>query len=206
VAGSSRSPRCTLHSAREEILCAFEACAVRKGLAETTLSDVAAEAGLPRSLARYFVGNRDDIVELLIERMVARAESSLEVISRGSGNLEARVAVDCLFDKVLADDTSNALVGELWYLARRDEHARTALSTVYARLSKGLASMLRRDPRVSAPKKEVESVAFSLLALAFGEGSLRALGVNDVPSSRVRAQAYHLVDVLTAAVTKGTTP
>jgi AcrR family transcriptional regulator len=191
---------------REEILRAFEACVVRKGLAETTLSDVAAEAGLPRSLARYFVGNRDDVVELLLERMVARAESSLGLVQTEGGNLELHRAVDCLFDKVLADDTSNALVGELWYLARRDEHARVALRAVYSRLARELASLLGRDPRVTAPKKEVEGVAFSLLSLAFGEASFRSLGVKDVPSSRVRAHAHRLVAVLIENVTKGPTP
>lgn len=183
---------------REEILRAFEACVIRKGLPETTLQDVAAEAGVPRSLGRYFVGNRDDMVELLIERMVARAESSLLLFQKQEGALNSRKAVDFLFDKVFADDTSNAVVGELWYVARRDEHTRVTLRAVYARLAKELTAVLRADPRVAASKKEVEGVAFSLLALAYGEASFRVLGVKDVSSSRVREQAYRLVAKLTA--------
>ena len=188
---------------REEVLRAFEACVVRNGLPETTLEDMAAEAGLPRSLARYFVGNRDDMVELLIERMVARAESSLRLFQKQEGDLDARKAVDFLFDKVFANDTSNAVVGELWYVARRDEHTRVTLRAVYARLAREFTAVLSADPRVRAPKKEVESVAFSLLALAYGDASLRVLGMKDVSTSRVRDQAYRLVAKLTNDGAKG---
>lgn len=182
---------------REEILHAFEVCVVRKGLAETTLSDVATEAGLPRSLARYFVGNRDEMVELLIERIVARAESGLVLFRKQEGGRDARKAVDFLFDKVFADDTSNAVVGELWYVARRDEHTRATLRAVYARLAKELTAALTSDPRVAAPKKEVESVALSLLALAYGEASFRVLGLKEASASKVRGQAHRLVAQLT---------
>lgn len=188
---------------REEILGAFEACVVRKGLAETTLSDVAAEAGLPRSLARYFVGNRDDMVELLIERMVARAESGLRLFHQQESASDAHNAVDFLFDKLFADSTSNAVVGELWYVARRDESTRETLRSVYGRLAKELTATIQRDPRVRARKPEVESVAFSLVALAYGDASLRVLGLKDVPASRVRAQAQQLVARLTSERTAG---
>lgn len=182
---------------REEILRAFEVCVIRKGLAETTLSDVAEEAGLPRSLARYFVGNRDEMIELLIERMVARAEASLALFQTQEGAPDVRKAVDFLFDKVFADDTSNAVVGELWFVARRDAQTRATLRSVYGRLAKEFTAVLSKDPRVGAPKKNVESAAFALLALAYGEASFRVLGLKDVSASRVRDQAHRLVALLT---------
>ena len=59
---------------RGQILAAFEACVVRDGLAKTTLQKVADEAVLPRSLVRYFIGTRDEMVNVLIDGMMARAE------------------------------------------------------------------------------------------------------------------------------------
>lgn len=58
---------------REEIFDAFEVCALEKGLDATTLTDVAEQAGLPRSLVRHFMGNRADMVTGLIDRMTDRA-------------------------------------------------------------------------------------------------------------------------------------
>ena len=58
---------------KEEILEAFERCVIREGITSTTLQKVADEAGLPRSLVRYFVGNRDEMIGLLISRVIGRA-------------------------------------------------------------------------------------------------------------------------------------
>lgn len=182
---------------REEIIAAFEACVVRRGLAATTLSDVATEASLPRSLVRYFVGNRDDMVELLIARMVARAED--ELTSPGTKGDDARTVydvVDFLFDRMFADATSNAVVDELWNLAERDDDTRARLEAVYTKLVRELVKRLRRDPRVNATKRDIEAVAFALMSLAYGEVSFRELGVAGAPRKRVRKLAHGLAATL----------
>lgn len=184
---------------REEILSAFELCVIRQGLARTTLADVAEEAGLPRSLVRYFVGNRDDMVELLIARMVQRAEAELMTLRAEVGDPPgAPAVVDFLFDRVFANETSNAIVGELWYLAERDERIRKRLALAYVAVIHELVSEFSLDARVVAPKREVEAVAFSLLSLAYGEVSFRELGVRAPPRKRVRGLAHALVSTLTS--------
>ncbi|MFT3921837.1 MAG: hypothetical protein QM778_04825 [Myxococcales bacterium] len=182
---------------REEILAAFETCVVRKGLLDTTLQDVATEAGLPRSLVRYFMGNRDDMVGLLIERMVARAESGLLLFQQQRGTLDAPKMVEFLFEAVFADETSNVVVGELWYLAQRDEETRQRLKALYARLAQRLTATLGEDPAVQAPSKDVQGVAFSLLSLAYGEASFRTLGMTTVSRARIKEMALRLVSTLT---------
>lgn len=181
---------------REEILQAFETCVVRKGLLDTTLQDVAEEADLPRSLVRYFVGNRDEMVGLLIERMVARAESGLVAFQEQQGELDADKLVAFLFGGVFGDPTSNMIVGELWYLAQRDDETRRRLKELYARLSSELVSALSKDAKVRAGTKEIQAVAFSLLSLAYGEASFRFLGMSSVSRTRVSAMALRLVATL----------
>lgn len=183
---------------REEILAAFEACVIRQGLANTSLADVATEANLPRSLVRYFVGNRDDMVELLIARMVARAQDELTQLGAHGGEAQTVYdVVDFLFDQVFADQTSNAVVGELWYLAERDDEIRAQLETLYARLVRELVKGLGRDARVRATKKDIEAVAFALLSLAYGEVSFRELGMSGTPRKRIRKLAHGLAATLT---------
>jgi len=54
----------------EEILDAYEQCVARYGLAGATLEQVARQAGLARPLIRHHIGNRDDLVEALINRFI----------------------------------------------------------------------------------------------------------------------------------------
>lgn len=182
---------------REQILAAFEACVIRQGLGGTSLADVAEEAALPRSLVRYFVGNRDDMVELLIARMVARADAEVaRVAALGPRPETVAEVVDFLFDRVFTDPTSNGVVGELWYLALRDEQVRARLREVYARLLKRLVRGLRGVAH-DAGDEDVEAVAFAVLSLAYGEACFYDdLEMAGPPRERVRRLAHVLADTL----------
>ncbi|NJM06754.1 TetR/AcrR family transcriptional regulator [Candidatus Gracilibacteria bacterium] len=53
---------------REDILAAFERCIARYGI-DVPLEQIADEAGVKRSLIRHYLGNRDELVEQVIERI-----------------------------------------------------------------------------------------------------------------------------------------
>ena len=55
---------------REEILDAFERCVVKYGLEGSSLEQIADEAGMKRSIIRHYIGNRDELVDQLVERAV----------------------------------------------------------------------------------------------------------------------------------------
>ena len=83
---------------REEILVAFEACVARKGLAKTTLVDVAEQAGQPRPLVRYFIGNRDAMVTALIDRLLERGEAQFRRLPIGSTAERVILEIAALID------------------------------------------------------------------------------------------------------------
>ena len=60
-----------------EILDAFERCVARYGLEESSLERVADEAGMKRSILRHYVGNREDLVQGLAERVVTKYRQNL---------------------------------------------------------------------------------------------------------------------------------
>ncbi|MFD0390059.1 TetR/AcrR family transcriptional regulator [Tistrella bauzanensis] len=130
---------------REAILSAFEACVVRKGLAETTLADVAAEAGQPRPLVRYFIGNRDAMVGCLIDRLLARGEAQLALVREGAAAGTPDDLADLLFNRIFADKTTNMVIMDLWHLSLRDEALRVRLGTIYRRLVDHVAQAIARD-------------------------------------------------------------
>lgn len=160
----------------EEIMRAFEQCVARKGLAATTLADVAAEAGLPRSLVRYFMGNRDEMVDRLIERVMARAETSLSRIRDQAGAARLEGLLDLFFGEVFANELSNAVVGELWYLARNDEHIRSRLNGVYGYAIELLVGAMQREG-IGGSARQCRAAAFAILSLILGQSSLGDFGI-----------------------------
>lgn len=155
---------------RGEILAAFEACVVRKGFAETTLADVAEAAGQPRSLVRHFIGNRDEMIEALIDRLLERARMQV-------AQLPALETVDqvmsMLMERVFDDPTTNIVIMELWHVALRDPEVRDGLAEVYRSFIEWVTEAIAQDPD-DAPARDR---AFASVSLAFGSAFFRYLGL-----------------------------
>ena len=128
---------CVADQRREEILTAFEACVVRNGIDNTTLDDVAKEAGQPRSLVRYFVGNRAELVSLLIDRVLQRSEQQLKRLHT-QGNDVRENLVDFLLGDLFSEPITGKLIAELWHLSVRSDPIR-------ARLVRGVSTCCVRD-------------------------------------------------------------
>lgn len=167
---------------REEILSAFEACVVRKGLAKTTLIDVAEAAGQPRPLVRYFIGNRAAMVSALIDRLLERGEAQFRELPKGG---TAEPALDVVLDAVFADNTTNIVIMELWHLALRDAALRARLAAIYERVIFEVAAL--------TDKPESRDQAFSAVALAFGAAFFRHLGLAPAHAEHVRAASRRLL-------------
>ncbi|MEM7233345.1 MAG: helix-turn-helix domain-containing protein, partial [Planctomycetota bacterium] len=61
----------------EQILDALERCVVHFGLGGTSLERIAEEAEMKRSILRHYVGNRDDLIVAMAERLAARYRRQL---------------------------------------------------------------------------------------------------------------------------------
>ena len=171
---------------------AFEVCVARQGLAQTTLADIAAEAGLPRSLVRYFMGNRDGMVDRLLERLMARAETSLERIRDEAGGAGVSALLDSYFHEVFANDLSNAVMGELWYIAKTDRHVAERLNGVYRYALRLVDDAIAHDLPQSAPDRRRDA-AFAVVSLILGRLSLIDFGIDDPAPTALRRAAEQLV-------------
>jgi len=188
---------------REQILEAFEKCVVRKGLAKTTLSDVADESGLPRSLVRYFVGNRADMVDLLIDRMIERGDDGVAKLRPKSRPMTTYDLVDFLFDNTFANDVSNNVVGELWYMSDRDDNIRKRLAAMYGRIIKLMTAQMELDG-IGQSASDRRDAAGLILSLVYGQTSFRELGMPGMTSETGRAQARAILSALTTPSKKKT--
>lgn len=180
---------------REQILAAFEKCVMRKGLAKTTLVDVAEESGLPRSLVRYFVGNRADMVTLLIDRMIERGDDGVARLRPKDRALTTQDLVAFVFTDTFANDISNAVVGELWYLSERDTKVRKRLATMYERCVKMISTQMKIDGLGTSDTAR-NQLALTIVSLAYGHGSFRFLGIPDTDREAPLQHALQLINAL----------
>ena len=178
---------------RKTILDAFERCVLRLGLTETSLDDVAEETGLPRSVVRYFVGNRDDMVALLIDRMIERVE--LSVVERFAERAEpsADTLVTLLFDDVMGDLQINQIVAELWHVSLRNAAVGKRLHDIYNRLVDELAEKIAKLGGARR-KAQCRMTAYTVVALALGTTNLSAFGVLPKGVAEARKAALVLLE------------
>jgi AcrR family transcriptional regulator len=158
---------------REQILSAFEACVIEYGLAKTTLQKVADKAGLPRSLVRYFVGNRAEMVQLLLNRMNEKADRS--IAEQFPENPTLSELLDLIFDGAFNDHTSNLIVDQLWELSRRDAAVKQQLQQLYSGLKQRITAQMRAEG-LPSPSRHGD-VAQCLIALGYGEACFEDLGM-----------------------------
>jgi AcrR family transcriptional regulator len=177
---------------REEILAAFEACVVRNGIDNTTLDDVAKEVGQPRSLVRYFVGNRAEMVSLLIDRVLKRSQEQLKVLHSNGPDVRTRL-VDFLFDELFAEPITGRLIAELWHLSARSEPIRVRLSEVYRHVVYEIAKQVSPTTRRGQDPAYLDTV-LALFSLGLGASILRHFGLTATDPARFVQMVKGLAD------------
>ena len=140
------------HERREQILDAFARCVARRGLAATTLEEVAQEAGMKRPILRHYIGNRAALVSAVLDRLLARWRQEME-----------ELAV-----YVAAVPTVERLVDGLYWQEERDDLP----------LSEALADAARHDVALAAwladwVREQEQALAAMLAKIAPKAGTVR---------------------------------
>jgi AcrR family transcriptional regulator len=158
---------------REEILQAFETCALRKGLDATTLADVAEEAGLPRPLVRHFMGNRADMVTGLIERMMSRATQAIEHAIAAADEKRDEEVLQVVLNHTFIDPIANRLMIQLWQQSWQDKKLHTQLEDVYRRCVEQIHDRVFPDATQST-----YDLAYALTSLALGNAVFNQFNIH----------------------------
>ena len=182
---------------RAEIVDAVQRCIVRKGLAETTMADVAHEAGMQRSAISHFLGNRDAVISAAIERSCDYYIELVETVaSEHPPERRAQALVDDLIGGKRATPDAMVLFDEIVALAHHDQRARAEVERAYGVLERELEAALRaRYP--AAPSRDRTTVIHALVLLIDNEERFRVLGLADSRAARQAAQ--RLLDSLESA-------
>lgn len=179
---------------RAQILDALESCVVRNGIVKTTLANVAEKADLPRSLVRYFVGNRDDMMLLLFDRIIERGEAELDA-HLGGASPKMSDYLDFLLDGRFMDKTSNTIIGELSYLAERNEAAREKLCDLYRSACMKIVDKMK-EQNVGRTDAERFDAAYAIFSLCYSVATFTDVGLPPRNPKKLRKTAEQIIDQL----------
>lgn len=128
---------------REAIVDAALAVAVRKGLATTTVRDVAAEMGTSSGLIHHYFDSMDEVLAAAFERVAAEDLRETEVLLEAAGSPLELIRAFLASYAPVGDDWAFQLWLDAWAEAAR----RPVLREVSSRLNLAWAGLLERAIR-----------------------------------------------------------
>jgi AcrR family transcriptional regulator len=192
-------PRPSLKEERKVlILDAYERCIVKYGVDGAVLQRIADEAGLARPLLRHHVGNRDELLEEMLERYIARIDAGLDEM-RAALPDEGRIGylLEMLFDpEYRMSDHSSALYQALSVAANNNETLKQRLEH-WNKEFLGLICDELKGSYPQAKKADIDEVGLGILSLYFIIDSQALLGAPTKLAKTAMGTAQRLLQSLT---------
>ena len=181
---------------REEILNAFERCVARYGVDGATLERTADEAGLQRSLIRHNVGNREDLLNALVDRFINKSNHDIDQLTstiRESNS--AKYIADYLFNEEYSDTQSILIAEALMVAAPNYSNIAPRMQKWVEDFSKSLAKLLR-EFFPDAKTADCRIVAAGIIGIYFNVESLTPLGTMKSFRQSSKHAALRLINTL----------
>jgi AcrR family transcriptional regulator len=179
---------------RRQVLDAFIELVADSGLEGMTLDDVAARAGVQRSVIRHYVGNRADLVQAAITELTARYTASVRR-AVGSEPTSTEI-VDFLFGDTWTRTmtTEDQALAVLFQEATRHAGTRRLLRAAYQELLDEVAAAITRDTGI--PPAKAATAAYQIVCLAEQNVDMQTLGFDPHYATDTRRLAHQIVDRL----------
>lgn len=181
----------------EEILNAFERCVVMYGVEGAGLQRVADEAGLTRSLLRHHVGNREELLEALVERFTRRGEEqAVEFDSYMPAQGRVTAMINMLFDPVYQSSSHDVVLYQALLVAAQ---TRPALKSVLLSWYDDYLEAMREELLKECPGREaahIGAVAVGILALYFNADSMAPISRDKQLFAESKLAAQKLMETL----------
>ncbi|MEM7013157.1 MAG: helix-turn-helix domain-containing protein [Verrucomicrobiota bacterium] len=182
---------------REEILNAFEVLIRRHGLEGASMDMLAEEVGCRRGLIRHYLGNREDLVRALVERLIEQGRQQMP--SDWTSISKAEI-VDSILDELFSppneeEEHLTILLRALWMTHERDPETRKLLNDLYSEWLRLLELGLSKAYPKSSPKKR-KTVAYALMCMSDGHFSMESLQLGGPRLNQSKSAALQLLDSL----------
>lgn len=181
---------------RAQILDAFEVCVARYGVEGATLAKTAEQAGLARPLVRHNVGNREELIDALVERFLERSREKMQAfVDALPANDKARHAVEWLFDPQYADTQLVQVAYALITFSADNAEMAEKMQAWVADFEERLTRLIADDHPQADPER-IAAVANGIMGIYFNVESLSVLGHSDALSASSKQAALILLDAL----------
>lgn len=182
---------------REELLDAFERCIVKYGLEGTSLEQVATEADMTRSIIRHYIGNRDKLVEALIERIIRQYTEQLTSAYEGiSPEQSIQYSLDSMFSEQETMSSRDKIIIDVLMTAKeRYPEAKKMLIQMFEALVKSFADDLKKVYK-KASKEQCRQVSYAIICMSEMHESFMWLGMKKQYHQDARAMAETLLKTL----------
>lgn len=180
----------------EQILDGVVTCILRYGLAGTTRSRIAKEAGMQPSAVHHFAGTKDEVVKAAVERAITQVTVlTVESLAELPPSERITTQLDVLFSESLAAPEINQLVDELVADSYHTPSTRDVLAGMY-RTFQGLLEEALADAYPDAVRKDREVAAHLVLALAHASPTFAWLGFDSDHYKKIRQGAADVLSLL----------
>lgn len=180
----------------EEILDAFARCMIKYGL-DASLEQVAEEAGMTRSIIRHYIGNREEVVNRLIERIT---KAYVQELREAEANIPQAQMLETTLDYLFGtgpsyDDYDKLIIDVMMTGKDRYPAAKQSLRMMLEEL----VVMFTKDVALAYPQADearCQQVAYSIICLALSNESFLWIGMNPSYNTAARASAEALLKTL----------
>ena len=161
---------------KQEILEAFGRCVARFGLEGSSLEKIAEEAGVRRSILRHYIGNRDELIVQLAEKVVSEyQELNREFFSKLPSKNQGQALVNFLLPSKPIGTTDQLLIIEA--LIGASPNYSSVRKCVFEYVD-DFIQLVSNQLKLIAPKSSTSKrwqVAYALVCISFNQESLQPL-------------------------------
>lgn len=181
---------------RAELLDAVVGCIATKGVAGTTVTEVALLAGTQPSKVHHYLGTREEMIAASIERALLSVEELVvDALHATSNENRLDEQLEILFSPSFLDPRINQLIDHLVAASYLDPSIREGVSKMYHRFFEILLeSFALAHPNVDETQRRV--AAHAVLALAHATPTLEWLKVDQDNISQSLVMARQIVSQL----------
>lgn len=182
---------------KNDLLDAFERCIPKYGLEGTSLKQVAQEANMTRSIIRHYIGNRDDLVDALIQRVISQYIEQLETQYEAvaDDNYMEYMLDDMFGKKEAMNQHDSIIIGVLVTAKDRYPRAKKMLVEMFEAIIQSVAQDLHKQYK-KASKETCYQVAYALICLSEMHESFMWLGLRQRHYKDARVVAEALLKTL----------
>ncbi len=186
------------------ILAAAQRVLAQKGYASTTISQVAAEAGVSRGLLHYYFKNKEEMLARVVEASLEPALALLGPLlaNSPSGKRMAADLAAAMRVMIQGDPAAFTLTFEGWAVARQSDVVARELDSMFRRFRSVVAAGLvqARAQGAIAPKMDIDRLAMMLTGLMDGLALQLVLDDELAADDRVWASLEQAIASLLGAV------